>query len=132
MLLTPTYHVFDLYQVHQDAQLLPLQFTSPDYVMGNDKVPALNASASKDAKGAVHISLVNLDTKKTLKLETALPGVTWKSVSGRILTSANVNDYNSFDNPNKVKLGGFSGAKKRGGNLAVELPPQSVVVLELK
>ncbi|MGY2134708.1 alpha-N-arabinofuranosidase [Hymenobacter sp. HD11105] len=132
MLLTPTYHVFDLYQVHQDAQYLPLQFTSPDYVMGNDKVPALNASASKDAKGAVHISLVNLDTKKTLKLETALPGVTWKSVSGRILTSANVNDYNSFDNPNKVKLGGFSGAKKRGGNLAVELPPQSVVVLELK
>ncbi|QNP53191.1 alpha-N-arabinofuranosidase [Hymenobacter qilianensis] len=132
MLLTPTYHVFDLYQVHQDAQYMPLQFTSPDYVMGNDKVPALNASASKDASGAVHISLVNLDTKKTLKLETALPGVTWKTVSGRILTSASVSDYNSFDNPNKVKLGSFSGAKKRGGNLAVELPPQSVVVLELK
>jgi alpha-N-arabinofuranosidase len=132
MLLTPTYHVFDLYKVHQDAQLLPLQFTSPDYVLGNQKIPALNASASKDASGAVHISLVNLDTKKALKLETALPGVTWKNVSGRILTSAKINDYNSFDNPNKVKLANFTGAKKRGSNLTVELPPQSVVMLELK
>ncbi|UOQ68881.1 alpha-N-arabinofuranosidase [Hymenobacter volaticus] len=132
MLLTPTYHVFDLYQVHQDAQYLPLQFTSPDYELEGQKLPALNASASKDASGAVHISLVNLDTKKTLKLETSLAGVNWKTVSGRILTSPKVNDYNTFENPNKVKLTSFSGAKKRGGNLAVELPPQSVVVLELK
>ena len=132
MLLTPTYHVFDLYQVHQDAQYLPLQFTSPDYELDGQKLPALNASASKDASGAVHISLVNLDTKKTLKLETALAGVNWKTVSGRILTSPKVNDYNTFEAPNKVKLASFGGAKKRGGNLAVELPPQSVVVLELK
>ncbi|WP_460623695.1 alpha-N-arabinofuranosidase [Hymenobacter tenuis] len=132
MLLTPTYHVFDLYKVHQDAQWLPLQFASPDYVMGNEKIPALNASASRTENGTVHISLVNLDTKKTQKLETALPGVNWKTVSGRILTSASVSDYNSFDQPNKVKLAGFKGAKKRGDKLAVELPPQSVVVLELK
>ncbi|WP_460615616.1 alpha-N-arabinofuranosidase [Hymenobacter seoulensis] len=132
MLLTPTYHVFDLYKVHQDAQWLPLQFASPDYVMGNEKIPALNASASRTENGTVHISLVNLDTKKTQKLETALPGVNWKTVSGRILTSASVSDYNSFTQPNKVKLAGFKGAKKRGDKLAVELPPQSVVVLELK
>ncbi|SNC61221.1 alpha-N-arabinofuranosidase [Hymenobacter gelipurpurascens] len=132
MLLTPTYHVFDLYQVHQDAQLLPLQFTSPEYVMGNEKIPALNASASKDKNGVVHISLVNLDTKKSQKLETTLAGVNWKSVSGRILTSPKVNDYNTFDKPNTVKLASFSGAKQRGDKLAVEVPPQSVVVLELK
>lgn len=132
MLLTPTYHVFDLYQVHQDAQLLPLQFTSPEYTIGSEKIPALNASASKDKNGVVHISLVNLDTKKSQKLETALAGVTWKSVSGRILTSPKVNDYNTFEKPNTVKLASFNGAKKRGDKLAVEIPPQSVVVLELK
>lgn len=132
MLLTPTYHVFDLYQVHQDAQYLPLAFTSPDYELNGQKLPALNASASKDATGAVHISLVNLDPHKTLKLETALAGVNWKTVSGRILTSAKINDYNTFDKPNTVQLASFAGAKKRGANLAVELPPQSVVVLELK
>jgi len=132
MLLTPTYHVFDLYQVHQDAQYLPLQFSSPDYVMGSEKIPALNASASKDKSGAVHISLVNLDTKKTINLETALPGVNWKNVSGRILTSNSVSDYNTFEKPTAIKLAEFKGAKKKGGNLAVALPPKSVVVLELK
>jgi alpha-N-arabinofuranosidase len=132
MLLTPTYHVFDLYQVHQDAQLLPLQFASPDYVLGGEKIPALNASASKDKNGVVHISLVNLDATHALKLETALPGVSWKTVTGRVLTSAKVNDYNSFDKPNNVKLAAFAGAKKHGDKLAVELPPRSVVVLEVK
>ncbi|QNE38648.1 alpha-N-arabinofuranosidase [Hymenobacter sp. NBH84] len=132
MLLTPTYHVFDLYQVHQDAQYMPLDFKSPDYVMGNEKIPALNASASKDKNGAVHISLVNLDTKKTINLETALPGVNWKNVSGRILTSNSVSDYNTFEKPNNLKLAEFKGAKKKGGNLTVALPPKSVVVLELK
>jgi alpha-N-arabinofuranosidase len=132
MLLTPTYHVFDLYQVHQDAEYLPMQFTSPDYVLGGEKIPALNASASKDKNGAVHISLVNLDPQKTLTLETTLPGVRFKTVTGRILTSAKVSDYNTFDKPNTVTLAAFTGAKKRGDKLAVALPPKSVVVLELK
>ena len=132
MLLTPTYHVFDLYQVHQDAELLPLQFSSPDYALGGDKIPALNASASKDKQGVVHISLVNLDPHKTLTLETALPGVNWKNVTGRVLTSAKVSDYNSFEKPDNVKLADFKGARKRGDKLAVALPPQSVVMLEVK
>ena len=132
LLLTPTYHVFDLYQVHQDAEYLPLQFTSPEYAFGNEKIPALNASASKDKNGAVHLSLVNLDPHHALTLETALPGVRWQTVTGRVLTSASVSDYNSFDKPNTVKLTAFTGAKKRGDKLAVTLPAKSVVVLELK
>ncbi|WP_088845702.1 alpha-L-arabinofuranosidase C-terminal domain-containing protein [Hymenobacter gelipurpurascens] len=109
-----------------------LQFTSPEYVMGSEKIPALNASASRSKNGMVFISLVNLDTKKSQKLETALAGVSWKSVSGLTLTSPKFNAYNKFDKPNTVKLASFSGAKKRGDKLAVELSPQSVVVLELK
>jgi len=132
MLLTPTYHVFDLYQVHQDAEYLPLQFESPDYVLNGEKIPALNASASRDKNGAVHISLVNLDPTKALTLETALPGVSFKSVTGRILTAARVSDYNTFDKPNTVTLAAFTGARRRGDRLAVALPPKSVVVLELK
>jgi len=53
-------------------------------------------------------------------------------VTGRMLTSASVSDYNTFDKPNTVQLAAFAGAKKRGDKLAVALPPKSVVVLELK
>ena len=109
-----------------------MQFNSPDYVFGTEKIPALNASASKDKNGAVHISLVNLDPGKSLTLETALPGVSWKTVTVHVLTSAKINDYNTFDKPNTVALGDFKGAKKKGDKLAVTLPPKSVVVLELR
>ena len=111
---------------------MPVQFQSPDYAFGNEKIPALNASASKDKNGAVHISLVNLDPKNALTIETALPGVSFKTVTGRVLTSASVSDYNTFDKPNTIKQATFTGAKKKGDKLALTLPPKSVVVVELK
>jgi alpha-N-arabinofuranosidase len=132
MLLTPTYHVFDLYKVHQDAKLLTLQFESPDYVYGADKLPAVNASASRDASGAVHVSLVNIDASKKVTVRTTLQGISWKTVEGSILTSANFTDINTFDQPGKVKPAAFLGARKEGNELVVELPAKSVVVLELK
>jgi len=131
MLLTPTYYVFDLYKVHQDAKLIPVQFQSPDYVNGDQRLPALNVSASKDSTGAVHISLVNIDANKPISIETTVEG-DWKSTTGKILTSDKVNDYNSFDQPNKVIIKPFNGAKLRGNKLTIDLPAKSVVVVELK
>ncbi len=132
MLLTPTYHVFDLYKVHQDAKWLPLQLSSPDYTVDNQKIPAVNVSASQDSTGAVHLSLVNLDAGKKITLRTALEGISWKTVSGQILTSARFNDINTFEKPDNIKPMPFKGAKKEGNDLVVELPALSVVVLELK
>ncbi|TKC10473.1 alpha-N-arabinofuranosidase [Pedobacter polaris] len=132
VILTPTYHIFDLYKVHQDAKYLPIDFVSPDYTSGDKKIPALNVSASQDETGAIHISLVNLDPNKKITLNTVLEGLNWKNVTGQILTSAKITDVNSFDNPNKIHIVKFNGAKKSGNKLSVELPAQSVVVLELK
>ncbi|MBS1653358.1 MAG: alpha-N-arabinofuranosidase [Bacteroidetes bacterium] len=132
MLLTPTYYVFDLYKVHQDAKWLPVNFNSPDYVMGDQKVPAVNISASQDSTGAVHISLVNLDANKKINLRTNLVGIKWTSVQGQVLTSAKLTDINTFENPYKVHIEKFTGAKKMGDDLVVDLPAKSIVVLELR
>ena len=132
MVLTPTYHVFDLYQVHQDARLLSLKFNSPDYEFGKEKIPALNASASRDSLGVVHISLVNVDANRSLTVRTSLRDLPSNSIKGRILTSARVNDINTFDQPDKVHITAFNGARQEGGELVVTLPARSVVVLELK
>lgn len=132
MLLTPTYHVFDLYKVHHDAKLLAVQVASPDYTVGGKTIPSLHVSASKDSSGTVHISLVNLDPAKKINLQTTLQDVSWKSVTGQILTSAKYTDVNTFTAPNKVIIKPFAGAKKQGSQLVAELPPLSVVMLELK
>ena len=131
MLLTPTYHVFDMYKVHHDARLLPVSFSSPDYANGDRKIPAVNVSASKDSTGAVHISLVNIDPSKKITINTTLP-VTGSRIEGSMLTSKNFTDYNSFDKPDQIKIAGFTDFKKTNNQLQVNLPPLSVVVLTIR
>jgi len=132
MLLTPTYYVFDMYKVHQDATWLPVQFSSPDYVFEKEKIQSVNASASRDASGAVHISLVNLDPSKTVTIKASLQGMNYKNISAQILTSPKFTDVNTFDKPNNVKNIAFTGAKKQGDELVIEMPAHSIVVVEVK
>jgi len=132
MILTPTYHVMEMYNVHQDAKLIPLTIKSNNYVLGKEKLPAISASASKDSTGLVHISLVNIDSKNTQDVTINLEGGNLKTVDGRILTTAKLQDHNSFEEPAKIKPAPFSGATLKGKTLSVKMPPFSVVVLELK
>ena len=60
MILTPTYHIFEMYKVHQDATLLPLDLSCEEYAYGEYRMPSLSASASKDAAGRVHVSICNV------------------------------------------------------------------------
>ena len=132
ILLTPTYHVLEMYNVHQDAQLLPLTIQTPDYVLGTDKLPAVSASASRDMEGVTHITLVNIDAAKAQTISADLRGASFSSVSGRILQSARVQDFNSFEAPEKIKPAAFNAVKLSGAKLDLTLPPFSVVVLTLK
>jgi alpha-N-arabinofuranosidase len=59
MLLTPTYHAFDMYKVHHDALKLPVFVESEDVGM----VSAITASASRDSENRIHMSLTNIDPK---------------------------------------------------------------------
>jgi alpha-N-arabinofuranosidase len=132
MLLTPTYWVFRLYKVHQDATLLPVSFTSDKYELNGKKMDAVNVSASKDASGKIHLTLVNIDPNKAQTVETELRGATAKKVSGKVLTSAKINDHNTFDNPNTVAVKDFKDTKLSGGKLSITLPTKSVVLLEIE
>lgn len=61
-----------------------------------------------------------------------LEGAAVQTVSGRILTSANVADYNDFENPDRVAPADFTGAQIEQGVLSVKVPAKSLVVLTLK
>jgi alpha-N-arabinofuranosidase len=120
-----------MYNVHQDATLLPLELQTVDYTFGTEKLPAISASASKDKNGVIHISLVNIDPKKAQDITLTLDGKA-TAVTGRVLASATMSDHNTFENPEKIKPAVFKGAQLKGNNLQVKLPACSVVVLELK
>jgi len=132
MILTPTYHVMEMYNVHQDATLLPVKVTTPDYVLGSRRLPAVSVSASKDSVGITHISLTNIDAKKDQAVSIDVKNLGVKSLTGRILSSNKLQEFNSFENPDRIKPAIFKGASLNGNTVTVKMPPFSVVVLELK
>ncbi|MES1220909.1 MAG: alpha-L-arabinofuranosidase C-terminal domain-containing protein, partial [Bacteroidota bacterium] len=132
MLLTPTYHVFDLFKVHQDAKYLHAELKSPEYISGDKKLPAINVSASLDSAGATHISLVNINPSKPVTTVIYLSDITAKTISGQVLTAPQLTSINTFEKPGTVQIGGFSAFKKNGNVVTVTLPAKSIVVLELK
>lgn len=132
MLLTPTYHVMEMYNVHQDATMLPIQIKSAAYTLDGKKLDAVSASASKDKNGLTHISLVNIDARESEPIIVHVSGAEYHSVTGRILSSAHLQDHNTFDHPNEITPKPFNGASLQNKTLTLTLPPFSVVVLELK
>ena len=132
MLLTPTYHVYDLFKVHQNARLLSTQLQSSPYTLGGKMIQAVNCSASMDDAGRIHISFVNTHPRESQTVSCSFDRFTPKQVSGRILVAAKVHDHNTFEQPNAVIPRDFPGARISGGAIHVTLPPASVVVLELE
>jgi alpha-N-arabinofuranosidase len=131
MVLTPTYHVFRMFNVHQNARLLNIDLKCEDYTYGDKRIPAISASASVDNNGRVHISLANLNPGKQISVTCPIIGEAYIKVSGEMLTATAMNSFNTFDNPVIVKPVSFSGYTLKDGVLTVNLPSKSVVVIEL-
>ena len=132
MLLTPTYHIMKMYNVHQDATLVPIEIESKQYEFEGKKLTAVSVSASKDVAGNLNVSLTNIDYTKSQEVVINLRGEDFTKLSGTILSSPKINDFNSFENPNKITTQNFKGAKIEKGVLKLTLPAFSVVVLNLK
>jgi len=131
MVLTPTYYVFKMFSVHQNATLLKTDLECEDYTYGDKHIPAISASASVDNEGKVHVSLANLNPEKQITVTCPLIGESFIKVTGQVLTAKVMNAYNSFDNPDVVRPEVFSDFAFKNGILTINMPSKSVVVLEL-
>ncbi|MBO5381994.1 MAG: alpha-N-arabinofuranosidase [Bacteroides sp.] len=143
MVLTPTYHVFKMYNVHQDATFIPLNLNceivsldaegyQKDNLHMKETLPMVSATASKNKDGKIHISMSNIDLENELEVTINLGDVKATKAVGEILTSANIGDYNSFEKPEVVKPEAFSEVKVKKGVLKVKLPAKSIVTLQLQ
>ena len=131
MLLTPTYHVFEMYTVHHDAKLLPTELQTADYESGTDKIPQLNVSASRDPAGKLHVTLCNVNPNAPAEVDCMLQGARAQKLAGRVLTSTEITAHNTFTQSDLVKPAEFTACKITADGFAATLPPKSVVVLEV-
>ncbi len=132
MLLTPTYHVFEMYKVHHDATLLPLDLHCDDYTCDDEAMPSLSASASRDAEGNVNITLCHVNPHQDVEVRCEVRGMAPSGVRGRVLTADQMTSHNTFDAPDRVRPAELETAAIQGNQLTVTVPAKSVVVLQLQ
>jgi len=131
MLLTPTYHVFEMFTPHHDATLLPTDLQCADYQFEQEKIPSLSVSASRDKAGKLHVTLCNLNPNAAAEVACELQGAKAASVSGRVLTAGDMGAHNTFDAPEVIKPAEFNAVKVNDTGFVATLPAKSVVVLEI-
>ena len=130
MVLTPTYHVFDLYKDHQDATLLGAFVEEGQAGEGENTIPMLSVSASEDKDGVIHVTAANLSATQSCPVELDLLGGQMGTVTGKILTGS-MDAYNDFDTPNTVSIQPMEGITVENGQARFTLPACSVVEITL-
>ena len=135
MVLTPTYHVFEMYKVHQGAEFLPVEYATTQ-IATSDKgpVPSLSVTASRK-DGVVNVDITNPDLKngQTLLLTwDNLGKVTKGDVSARILTADKINDYNDFGKKAKVAPESFKDFKVTDEGIEIKAPAMSIIAIAIK
>lgn len=138
MVLTPTYHVFRMYNVHQGARYIPADCNAETATApSGQNYPEMSVSASKS--DAIHISLVNSSLTEEKEVEISFDSLMPKSVSGEILRGnaedglASANMYNDFGkNARNVAPETMKGIRVENGKVRLTLPTASVAVLTVK
>jgi alpha-N-arabinofuranosidase len=132
MILTPTYHIFHMYQQHQGAQLLDSRLETKTIGLEEEyMIPNLHESVSMDQAGKVHITLNNLSASESYEIEGILSETDICSVKGTVLTG-DMKDYNTFDEPEKVTPREFKVESVSGNKVVFTIPACSVLHLELE
>lgn len=119
MLKTPTYHVFNLYQKHQEAELVASY---------GDERSHLSYTASRK-EGQTTLSICNYDliTTQTLTFETSEIA----AVSAEFIQGLQMDAHNTFEEPETISLKPFSDFEVNGRDLTVKVPPMSVMSLTI-
>lgn len=133
MVLTPTYHVFRMYNVHQDALYLPMTCDAGTFTDGNGReCPVVDVTASRSQNGSFNITLTNTDLDNDAEIVMDIPGIIIREAEGEILTSGQIQDFNDFDAPEKVKPEKFGNFKIKNGKITIKMPSKSIISLSVR
>jgi alpha-N-arabinofuranosidase len=95
--------------------------------MGELSVPAVTASAARGTDGKLYLALANLDPRNAAVVAVDLKGAEAAAAAGQLLTAAAMDARNTFEEPNALQPVAFEAELEE-----IELPPKSVLVVELR
>jgi len=135
-ILTPNYHVFEMYMPHSGATALRTEFIAPK--VGFTRLDAqrretqaglwgLNGSASLKDKQLV-LTVVNPHHNQTRETEIAIRGASITSGQSRTLASTDIHARNSFTNPHALEPKDAP-VNAKGSSFVFQFAPASVTQL---
>ncbi len=134
MLRTPTYHVFDLYQSHQDGTSIRVEIASRDvkFPVGENlqKMPIVSGSASVKNQNLT-LSIVNVHASLPVDVEIDLRGRVITDAQVHTLTHSDLTAHNTFDNPDEL-IPQSEVHIASGSRWTQTLPPASITVIRGK
>jgi alpha-N-arabinofuranosidase len=131
---TPVFHTFEMYRAHMGARLIPTRFAAEVLTVpvleGTVTLPRLSGSASVKS-GLVTLTLTNASAESpvTARVRSASGGIS--EALATVLTHAELQGTNTFDNPGEVKPAPLS-VTASGGAAALLIPPRSEVAVQLR
>ncbi len=131
MVLTPTYHIFDMFSCHQDNDLLESDCDNFEVAYKDISIPGISKSVSVDENGDIIVTLANCAMNESVQFNIEFECFEPKAAHGRILQSERINDCNDFETPDRVKPETFDKIKLEGTAVSFELPALSVVSIRL-
>ncbi len=102
MLLTPTYHVFEMYKHHQGGQLMHSTVENFEVGEGENWVPNLQESVTRDADGKIHITLVNTSATESYPVNAVIDDFKATAACAELVTGA-IDAHNTFENKTVVE-----------------------------
>lgn len=127
MLLTPTYHVFELYKAHQDAREVDCFVEADQLAVKDGALPRITASSS-EKNGVVTVTAANLSTRDSAGL--TIQGAPATEATARGLYGA-MDAYNDFDRT-ALAIQPLSGCAVENGMVRVTLPPCCVAEITIR
>ena len=138
LVLTPTYHVFDLYKDHMDAERVECYIQQDLAGTQEAQVPGLSVSASMKAasdaeeeSADVLATIVNTDADEAKTVRVILDGGQFKEASIRYI-SGEMHAFNDFGGRNDVTAQSLPDRQIEDNELVLEVPACCVMALSLK
>ncbi len=132
MILTPTYHVFDLFQKHMDSDLVD---STMEQIMVGEKedtqVPMISQSVSITNDQTLIITISNNSLTESCAIDSHIVEGKIKKVSGRILHNTK-DAYNTFEEPENVAPISFTEYQITEEGISFVVPALSVLSLEVE
>ncbi len=124
-IVTPNFHVFEMYAAHQKGQSLRTVFSAPEVRQDSGTLPGLAGSASLHGRRLV-LTVVNPSITETREAQIVVPGATVRDAAVRTLSHGDIRAHNSFENPHALAPQDGQ-ASATGTEMVYAFPPASVV-----